>query len=237
MPKHKAWLIRLLIEIADNPALSAALRFKGGTCAAMLGLLDRFSGDLDFDITPNADEKILRSQFHEIFRKFGLTISQESKNALEFWVKYPSLPNQRNTIKIDALNWQVKTNKYEPRYLPEIDRMMICQTQATIFANKLVAVWDRWRKSKSIAARDIYDIHYFFLKDMTFLPEIIEERTQMTLQEYLAWLCDFIQDHVTERLIDEDLNSLVSPAQFKIIRKSLKLEVLTFLKATLASLK
>ena len=232
MPIHKAWLIRVLTEIADDPEMSSNLRFKGGTCAAMLGFLDRFSVDLDFDVAANANEKILRQKFYDIFKKFDLEIKQESKKALEFWVKYEASANSRNTIKIDALNWQVKANKYAPQYLPEIDRFMTCQTIETMFANKLVAVWDRWRKSKSIAARDIYDIHHFYLQNFAYLPDIIEERTQMPVKKYLAWLSGFIQKHITERLIDEDLNTLVPTEQFKKVRKTLKQETLNLLSTT-----
>ena len=48
---HKVQLTRLLTEILDNSILSQNLYFKGGTCAAILGYLDRFSVDLDFDLT------------------------------------------------------------------------------------------------------------------------------------------------------------------------------------------
>ena len=40
---------RLLSAIYDNQILAGSLYFKGGTCVAMQGLLDRFSIDLDFD--------------------------------------------------------------------------------------------------------------------------------------------------------------------------------------------
>ncbi|MEK7560763.1 MAG: nucleotidyl transferase AbiEii/AbiGii toxin family protein [Patescibacteria group bacterium] len=46
---HKAWLYRILSGVYDNAVLAKLLYFKGGTCAAMLGYLDRFSVDLDFD--------------------------------------------------------------------------------------------------------------------------------------------------------------------------------------------
>ena len=51
---HKAWLYRLLSEIYKAAWLADKLYFKGGTCAAMLGYLDRFSVDLDFDFVGNA---------------------------------------------------------------------------------------------------------------------------------------------------------------------------------------
>ena len=66
---HKVHLLRVLTEIIDNPILSQSLYFKGGTCASMMNILDRFSVDLDFDISPKSDEKILRDEFHKIFRK------------------------------------------------------------------------------------------------------------------------------------------------------------------------
>ncbi len=63
---HKSQLNRLLIEIIDRSALSQNLAFKGGTCAAILGYLDRFSVDLDFDVLNNADETVLRGEFHQV---------------------------------------------------------------------------------------------------------------------------------------------------------------------------
>ena len=41
---------------------------------------------------------------------------------------------------------------------------MRCQTIETMFANKLVSVLDRFEKHHSIAGRDLYDIHQFFLQ-------------------------------------------------------------------------
>lgn len=55
---NKSYLHRLLAEIVDQPTLGQSLAFKGGTCAAMLGYLDRFSVDLDFDVVRNADERL-----------------------------------------------------------------------------------------------------------------------------------------------------------------------------------
>lgn len=45
---HKAWLYRLLTGIYNDVFLADQLYFKGGTYAAMLGYIDRFSIDLDF---------------------------------------------------------------------------------------------------------------------------------------------------------------------------------------------
>jgi len=55
---HRGQMYKLLIEIADSASLSQGLIFKGGTCAAMQGCLDRFSVDLDFDLVLNASKKL-----------------------------------------------------------------------------------------------------------------------------------------------------------------------------------
>ncbi|MDD4383188.1 MAG: nucleotidyl transferase AbiEii/AbiGii toxin family protein [Candidatus Shapirobacteria bacterium] len=233
---HKAYLLRTLTEIVDNPILSTSLYFKGGTCASMMGILDRFSVDLDFDLKVGADEKELRNEFHKIFKKLGFSLDQESKNALEFFLKYQNSPNQRNTLKIDALNFIVKSNVYTPVFLPEINRTVNCQNQESIFANKMVAVKDRWDRKKSIAGRDIYDIHYFFLKNLKYSEQIIIERTSLQVKEYLIYLRNFINEKVNQTLIDQDLNTLLPVENFNKIRKTLKEETLMFLDNEIARL-
>ena len=226
---HKAYLLRTLTEIVDNPILSNSLYFKGGTCASMMGILDRFSVDLDFDLKIGANEKELRNEFYKIFEKLGFSLQQESQKALEFFFKYQNSPNQRNTLKIDALNFIVKSNVYVPVFLPEINRTVNCQNQESIFANKLVAVKDRYDRKKSIAGRDIYDIHYFFLKNLKYSEQIIIERTGLQVKEYLIYLRNFINEKVNQTLIDQDLNTLLPVETFNKIRKTLKEETLMFL--------
>lgn len=226
---HKAYLLRTLTEIVDNPILSNSLYFKGGTCASMMGILDRFSVDLDFDLKMDVNEKELRNEFYKIFKKLGFSLQQESQKALEFFLKYQNSPNQRNTLKIDALNFIVKSNVYVPIFLPEINRTVNCQNQESIFANKLVAVKDRYDRKKSIAGRDIYDIHYFFLKNLKYSEQVIIERTGLKVKEYLVYLRNFINEKVNQTLIDQDLNTLLPVETFNKIRKSLKEETLMFL--------
>jgi predicted nucleotidyltransferase component of viral defense system len=114
---HKSCLNRLLMEIIDQPVLSHNLAFKGGSCAAMLGYLDRFSVDLDFDVLKSPDESALRHEFHQVFDNLGFTIKGELDNVLFFQLCYPNEPGKRNTMKVSVSSVTVKANQYQVQYL------------------------------------------------------------------------------------------------------------------------
>jgi len=226
---HKSYLNRLLMEIIDRPAMSQGLIFKGGTCASMLGYLDQFSVDLDFDAINNADEAVLRNEFYEVFDHLDFIIMKEHRKALFFQIRYPGDPGKRNTMKISASNLRVEANQSKAQYLTEIDRFMKCQTIETMFANKLVAVMDRYKSHRTIAGRDIYDIHYFFIHGYSYHAPVIQERTGLKPKDYLEKLEGFIRKHVTQTIINEDLNTLLPPIRFQQIRKILIPETLSLL--------
>jgi predicted nucleotidyltransferase component of viral defense system len=70
--EHRVWLLRLLTAIVDDRLLASVLHFKGGTCAAMRDLLDRFSVDLDFDLAQTENIPDVRMHLEAIFSKLGL---------------------------------------------------------------------------------------------------------------------------------------------------------------------
>src|SRR3989338_2833350 len=172
---HKAMMYRLLISILDHKNLASKLYFKGGTCASMLGFLDRFSIDLDFDLKKCADKKTVREKLQSIFDDLNFTIKEQAKQELYFVLKYDAPNELRNTLKLSIIDKIIKANDYKPQFLEEIKRFAICQTVETMFANKLVAVTDRYKKYKTIAGRDLYDIQHFFIKGYTFNNQVIEE--------------------------------------------------------------
>jgi predicted nucleotidyltransferase component of viral defense system len=233
---HKSYMNRLLIEIIDRPVLAHNLAFKGGSCASMLGYLDRFSVDLDFDILKDADEKVLRKEFQQVFDQLGFQPTLELDKALFFQLRYPNEAGKRNTLKVSGSNIVIKANQYKVQYFPEIDRLMKCQTIETMFANKLVAVTDRFEMQRTIAGRDIYDIHRFFMQGYKYQAPVINERTGQDPQSYLEKLISFIQERVTQTVINEDLNTLLPPAMFQQIRKVLLPETISFLRNELKRL-
>jgi predicted nucleotidyltransferase component of viral defense system len=234
---HKIWLYKLLGAMFNNVLISNNLYFKGGTCASMLGWLDRFSVDLDFDyIGDQKDIPEIRRILEGIFSDLKLIIDDSSKNTLQYFLKYDNGEHQRNTISIDSYFPVPKSNKYEAKRFADIDRTIMCQMVETMFAHKLVAITDRFDKRGTIAGRDIYDIHHFFSKSFDFDKNIIEEETSMKIKDYLTKLIKFIDEKVTETIIDQDLNFLLTPEEFKKVRKSLKGETLLYLRTYLGGL-
>jgi hypothetical protein len=226
---HKSFINRLLMEIIDRPMLAHNLAFKGGSCASVLGYLDRFSDDLDFDILKNADEMIIRNEFHQVFEHLGFKISGEFEKVLLFQLRYPNDPAKRNTMKISGSNLVVIANQYKVQYFTEVDRLMNSQTIETMFANKLVAVKHRYKLRQTIAGRDIYDIHNFFIHGYSYHAPVIQERTGLEPKEYFGILIGFIKEHVNQTIINEDLDTLLPNNWFQQIRKILLPETLSML--------
>jgi predicted nucleotidyltransferase component of viral defense system len=230
---HKSVLIRVLIHILDDVFLSKNLFFKGGTCASMIGYLDRFSVDLDFDVSSKAKIDEVRSRLEKIFKKLNLEIKDYSPNTIQYYLKYEAPENSRNTLKIDAVDVPFKNNVYEKVLLPEINRFAICQTIDTIFANKLVALVDRHERNNSIAGRDVYDIHHFLQKGFVVNNELINERRGVDTIEHVRYLINFIDQNISQTTLDQDLNALLSPNKFQALRKTLKIETMSLLKSLL----
>lgn len=230
LAKHKVQLYRLLMAILDDPYLAASCYFKGGTCAAMRGFLDRFSVDLDFDLAPDRDQIIIEKRLLSVFEQLNLTIKDRSQQVPQFFLKYPAPPGERNTLELDILPNETRSNEYTQAYLVDIDRYAICQTRATLFANKLVAPLDRFERNGTIAGRDIYDIHHFFLQGYEYNPAVIEERRGTSVAAYLQTLLAFVDKYVTQTVINQDLNVLLEPDKFQQIRKTLKTEVMMFIR-------
>ena len=66
---HRSQIYQLLTHIIDDPYLSKNLIFKGGTCATLLGYLDRFSVDLDFDQAKSSSKLEIKKRLEDIFKK------------------------------------------------------------------------------------------------------------------------------------------------------------------------
>jgi hypothetical protein len=59
---------------------------------------------------------------------------------------------------------------------------------------------------------------------------VIEERTGKEVQQFFAELITFVEEHVTDEILNQDLNMLLPYELFSRIRKVLKQETLMFLR-------
>lgn len=234
---HRMQLYRCLTAMLDDSFVSQKVFFKGGTCASMLGYLDRNSIDLDFDLKEIGNKKELGKRLKVIFADLDFEVKEKSRKELFFVLKYGSQKGSRNTIKLGITPIGTGSNKYGIFYLAEIDRYANCQTVETMFSHKLVSLTDRFKKYKMIAGRDLYDIHHFFLQGYGYIKEIIEERTGKKLIEYFRELVSFIDKKITDTVISEDLNYLLPDERFRKIRKTLKRETLMFITGEIDRLK
>jgi len=230
---HKSIMLRVLINILNDSFLSKNLYFKGGTCASMLGYLDRFSVDLDFDIEDKKHTDVIREKLEVLFGDIGLVVKDYSKNVIQYYLRYEAPADSRNTLKIDAVDIPYENNEYEKVVLSEINRYAICQTKETLFTNKLVALVDRYEKNNSIAGRDLYDIHHFLQKGFDYNEKLIEERRGVDSNVYLNYLVGFIEDKITQTVINQDLNFLLDYKKFNSIRNTLITETVALLKSRL----
>ena len=227
---HKFIMYRVLTNIADDYLLASTMFFKGGTCAVMLGYLDRFSVDLDFDIKKGSNKNTIDEHINKIFNKLDLKVNVKQKEKLFYTVKYKAKENLRSTLKLSISDELCESNVYKPYKFDKIDRTLICQDLPTMFANKLVAPLDRFKKKKIVAGRDIFDIHEFFISEYPINNAVIKERTGLEFKAYIKKLITFIEKNVTEKTIDQDLNYLLDYEKFNKIRKVLKQETLLFLR-------
>lgn len=226
---HRAQMLRLLSAIADDRTLMSMLFFKGGTCAAMRDLLDRFSVDLDFDLRSKGDIPVARKHLEKIFVDLNLTIKDQSMVIPQYFLRYDAGESKRNTIALDITVPPPKANEHEMIRFADIDRFLPCQTVPTMVANKLVTPIDRFAKHGTIAGRDIYDIHHFLTHGLPWNAAVIEERSGKQAENFFQTLHDFIEKHVTQTVVDQDLNALLPPKQFQQIRRTLKQETLNLL--------
>ena len=213
--KHRLIMFQVLKDIFSSE-IWKCLAFKWWTACYFLYGLDRFSTDLDFDLVeniPDLDKKIIK-----IISKYW-QIKAKNKIILSFW---ENLTN----IKIDVNRKIWKANKYD--YVDFFWTMIKVQNKETIFANKLVALLERFTN------RDIYDVYFFFKNFFDINEKVIFERTWLSLNELfkkiiekldklpknykiLDWLWELLdekqKDFVKNKLISELKNIL----QFKII--------------------
>ncbi|MEI7562727.1 MAG: nucleotidyl transferase AbiEii/AbiGii toxin family protein [bacterium] len=133
----------------------------------MFHRLDRFSTDIDLDIIDINQESFIVQYMKELLIKFGDIKNETLGKNLHRWIFRYDEKSMNIKIELNKRIWTNNTYK-----LQKIDSIAIaCMTPDCIFANKLVALSERF------VNRDLYDVYFFFREKFPINEALITERT------------------------------------------------------------
>ena len=199
---HEKYMKKIIKDIFSHE-IGKSLWFKGGTLVYLVHHLDRFSTDVDLDLLDSKQEQEVIETMRNI-----LPIHGEIKNKTlgkTIHRRILRYDEKSMNIKIE-LNKRVWTNNtYEPQYIDGI--AIQCMTPDCIFANKLVALSERWYP------RDLYDVYFFFCKNFSINEMLITERTWLSLKDFFHKLNKDLPIHFTETNILIGLGEVLTDQQ------------------------
>ena len=223
---HEETMKRLLQRIFESQ-VGQYIAFKGGTLSYFFYYLDRFSTDIDLDLLDDNKEQEVAQKLGDILILLGDVKDQKLGKSLHRWIF--SYDEKGMNIKIELNKRFWKNNTYESIPLDGVP--MYCMTQDCIFANKLVALSERF------ANRDLYDVYFFFTKKFPIKKSLITERTGLTTKKFLQKLIKDLPSHFTENTILTGLGEVLTDKQKSRVKKSLLHEVIKLLKKYAASIR
>lgn len=221
---HRRVMLSILQKIYKHTALGAQLGFKGGTSLYFLHDLQRFSVDLDFNLLQANTDLDIQSITSILQTELQLNDVQEKANG---WLWNGIYTPGAWNLKVEVSKRQFADEYEHKNLLGLVLPVMRLEYQ---LSHKLCAVTDR----NILANRDIFDAHFLLQKHVSIIPEIIMERTQLAVPEYIKKLCTFIPEHVSKRGLLDNLGQLVDDTQKNWIKTHLMDEFLFLLKARMS---
>jgi len=97
------------------------------------------------------------------------------------------------------------------------------QTKETIFANKIVALWER------MANRDIYDAYFFFQQLFSINEMVVKERTGKSVKEILSAVGEQLKTLPNTYKILDGLGEVLTEKQKMRVKKHLITELIGML--------
>lgn len=204
--KHRLYLFQILKDVYEDLELAGILGFKGGTALMFFYDLPRFSVDLDFNLLDLSREKQVLDKITAILSKHG-TIYDEA-------IKYYGI------IKISKRDFG---SKYEIKNLLGVNVKVMVKPD--MFAHKLCAIMDR----KTITNRDIFDSWFFMNSKTPLNKSIVEQRTGMSLADYLHKCITKLETMSDKKLLD-GLGELMDNETKHFVRHKLRSESISLMK-------
>ncbi len=194
--------------------------FKGGTCLRYLYGTDRFSEDIDLNLTVTPQQfkdevKSIMGEFEKLGIDTGFIKEElfEGSYTCEIWFHgplYEGTDQTQNKFRLDAgerggtlvePKWTLIDSQY-----PETRKKFLVQVmdERELFAEKLITLLTRSK------GRDLYDVWFLLKSGKTCPPELIQKKLKTILQAY-AIKDEFSWDsYPTEREYTEDMERLAS---------------------------
>lgn len=204
---HKYYLVRILKDIYSDNLLSSVLGFKGGTAHMLFYNLPRFSVDLDFNLLDKTESELVFQKVRKILSAYGNIKDEAQKHYGLLLVLNYGMNN--SNLKLEISNREYNDRYQNLNYLGILIKVMHIED---MFTHKLCALTDR----KSIASRDVFDIYYFLKDNIKMNYEIIKQRTNMEMPEYIDYSISIIKSikktsmlNGIGELVDEDAKHFV----------------------------
>lgn len=224
-PKHKNILLQILKDIFSDTSISPYLGFKGGTAALMFYGLNRNSVDIDLDLLDESKELEVFEKIQKIAASYGKIIYSRIKRFNLVTIIAHDVESQNIKIEVNRRNFD---SKYEIKTLLGIS--MLVMTQDDMFANKLMAMYERVGKT----SRDIYDVYFFAKNNWPLNKTLVENRAKMPFSEIVNKCLELLEKMDNRHILD-GLGEMLSGSQKDWARAKLKSETIFFLKALLES--
>jgi predicted nucleotidyltransferase component of viral defense system len=218
--KHKYFMLQILRDIYSDLELANALGFKGGTATMFFYHLPRFSVDLDFNLLKPEMENSVYQKLRTILLKYG-RIDDEAQKFFGPILVLDYGKGERK-LKVEVSNRQYD-NHYEIKAFSGIN--MLVMLLPDMFAHKLCALLDR----SELTNRDIFDC-WFFLENRTAVNiNLVENRMNMPLADYLQKCIDTLEKTSDKGLLN-GLGELLDDKMKSFVRNKLRTEILTLLR-------
>ena len=209
---HKIIMVKILKNIYQDLKISPYLVFKGGTACLLFYGLPRYSIDLDFDLIKPNKSTAVYEKIADIINQYGkITDQARKKSTLLFELSYKT-GERRLKIEIST-----RPNISSFAVLNYLGIPMQVMAKQDIFAHKLIALTRR----KNLAARDVFDLHFFFSNNWDINEKIIKRITNKNLNAYLNDCLSALKK-ISSRNILYGLGELVDNKQKTWIKNNLK---------------
>ncbi len=218
---HRQILLNILKDIYGDNKIAPCLGFKGGTCLYFFHHLDRFSTDLDFDLTSDS-KRFDMLYLEKILEKYIKIEDSYEKHFTYFYLG--SYEQSHKKVKVE-ISKRITTNEYEVNDLYGL--AVKCMTKDYMFAHKLCAITER----KSLANRDLYDIYFMFLNNFNIAENVIQEHFGINIKEYFQKLISYIPKHISKRGILDGLGEVLNLDRKKWVKEKLLKELLFYFKS------